>query len=134
MDFSHVDIDQAEVAPIDAENEVEEQIHGSVRRFRRMAGERYFRIPDPVSRMARLHEGLKDITVRLMHLDPPKQFTNGTRREKRTGGGWRYALTSWRKFMKVARINVLDTVHYSFDENDQVLSVERVEPYDRRTH
>ncbi|KAJ0658526.1 hypothetical protein HanOQP8_Chr14g0509201 [Helianthus annuus] len=32
--------------------------------------------------MARLHEGLKDITVRLMHLDPPKQFTNGTRREK----------------------------------------------------
>ncbi|MFS7935518.1 hypothetical protein Hanom_Chr05g00404461 [Helianthus anomalus] len=84
MDFSHVDIDQAKVAPIDAENEVEEQIHGFVRRFSRMAGERYFRIPDPVSQMARLHEGLKDITVRLMHLDPPKQFTNGTRREKRT--------------------------------------------------
>ncbi|KAJ0503110.1 putative transcription factor B3-Domain family [Helianthus annuus] len=82
MDFSHVDIEVPEVAPIDAENEAEGQIHGSVRRFRRMAGERYFRIPDPVSRMARLHEGLKDITVRLMHLDPPKQFTNGTRREK----------------------------------------------------
>ncbi|MFS7980139.1 hypothetical protein Hanom_Chr10g00935841 [Helianthus anomalus] len=84
--------------------------------------------------MARLHEGLKDITVRLMHLDPPKQFSNGTRREKRTQGGWRYALTGWRKFMKAARINVLDTVHYSFDENEQVLSVERVEPYDSRTN
>ncbi|KAJ0585577.1 putative transcription factor B3-Domain family [Helianthus annuus] len=83
VDFSHVDIEVPEVAPIDAENEGEVQIHGSVRRFRRMAGERYFRIPDPVSRMARLHEGLKDITVRLMHLDPPKQFTNGTRREKK---------------------------------------------------
>ncbi|KAJ0662515.1 hypothetical protein HanRHA438_Chr13g0582431 [Helianthus annuus] len=48
-----------------------------------MAGERYFRIPDPVSRMARLHDGLRDITVRIMHFDPPKQFTNGTRREKK---------------------------------------------------
>ncbi|XP_022013686.2 uncharacterized protein LOC110913143 [Helianthus annuus] len=76
MNFPDVDVDQAEVAPIDAEIEVDEQIHGSVRRFSRMAGERYFRIPDPVSRMARLHEGLRDITVRLMHLDPPKQFTN----------------------------------------------------------
>ncbi|XP_035834427.1 uncharacterized protein LOC110884338 [Helianthus annuus] len=83
VDFSDIDIEVPEVAPIDAENEGEVQIHGSVRRFRRMAGERYFRIPDPVSRMARLHEGLKDITVRLMHLDPPKQFTNGTRREKK---------------------------------------------------
>ncbi|KAM0001447.1 putative transcription factor B3-Domain family [Helianthus debilis subsp. tardiflorus] len=158
VDFSHVDIEvvslisfiykllyvnviqficlnlQPEVAPFDAENEDEVQIHASVRRFRRMAGERYFRIPDPVSRMARLHEGLKDITVRLMHIEPPKQFTNGTRREKKTGGGWRYALTGWRKFMKAARINVLDTVHYSFDENEQVLSVERVEPYDSRTN
>ncbi|KAJ0492771.1 putative transcription factor B3-Domain family [Helianthus annuus] len=134
VDFSDIDIEVPEVAPIDAENEGEVQIHGSVRRFRRMAGERYFRIPDPVSRMARLHEGLKDITVRLMHLDPPKQFTNGTRREKKTGGGWRYALTGWKKFMKAARINVLDTVHYSFDENEQVLSVERVEPYDSRTN
>ncbi|MFS7993989.1 hypothetical protein Hanom_Chr12g01100611 [Helianthus anomalus] len=41
------------------------------------------RIPDPVSRMARLDEGLKDITVRLMHLDPPQEFTNGTRRERK---------------------------------------------------
>ncbi|XP_035844125.1 uncharacterized protein LOC110932414 [Helianthus annuus] len=104
MNFPDVDVDEAEVAPIDAENEVDEQIHGCVRHFTRMAGERYFRSPDPVSRMARLDEGLKDITVRLMHLDPPKQFTNGTRREKKRDGGWRYALTSWKKFMKAARI------------------------------
>ncbi|MFS8016967.1 hypothetical protein Hanom_Chr15g01374741 [Helianthus anomalus] len=42
VDFSHLDIEVPEVAPIDAENEGEVQIHGSVRRFRRMAGERYF--------------------------------------------------------------------------------------------
>ncbi|KAF5777752.1 hypothetical protein HanXRQr2_Chr12g0539421 [Helianthus annuus] len=54
-------------------------------------------IADPVSRMARLDEGLKDITVRLMHLDPPQQFTNGTRRERKTDGGFRYALTRWKK-------------------------------------
>ncbi|KAJ0859132.1 putative nucleic acid-binding protein [Helianthus annuus] len=95
-----------EVAPIDVENEVGELIHGGVRRFVRMAGERYFRIPDPVSRMARLDEGLRDITVRLMHLDPPQQFTNGTRRERKSDGGWPYALTSWKKFMKAARIKM----------------------------
>ncbi|KAJ0575314.1 hypothetical protein HanIR_Chr05g0211361 [Helianthus annuus] len=118
---------------MDAKNEVDEQIPGGVRRFVRMAGERYFRIPDPVSRMARLDEGLKDITVRLMHLDPPQQFTNGTRRERKSDGGFRYALTRWKKFMKAARINVRDRVHYSFDENDQVLSVELVVPYVRRS-
>ncbi|MFS8008551.1 putative DNA-binding pseudobarrel domain superfamily [Helianthus anomalus] len=96
----------ADVAPIDAENEVDEQIHGGVRRFVRMAGDRYFSIPGPVSRIARLVEGLKDITVRLMHLDPPQEFTNGTRRERKTDGGWRYALTSWKKFMKAARMTV----------------------------
>ncbi|KAF5791590.1 hypothetical protein HanXRQr2_Chr09g0396531 [Helianthus annuus] len=90
---------KAEVAPTDVENEVAEQIHGGIRLFVRMAGERYFRIPDPVSRMARLDEGLRDITVRLMHLDPPQQFTNGTRRERKSDGGWRYALTGWKKFM-----------------------------------
>ncbi|KAM0014316.1 putative DNA-binding pseudobarrel domain superfamily [Helianthus debilis subsp. tardiflorus] len=99
-----------------------------------MAGERYFRIPDPVSRMARLDEGLRDITVRLMHLDPPQQFTNGTRCEIKSNGGWRYALTSWKTFMKTARIKVGDTVHYSFVENDQVLSVDLVVPYVRRSH
>ncbi|KAJ0764919.1 hypothetical protein HanPI659440_Chr08g0297571 [Helianthus annuus] len=134
MKFPDVDVDEADVAPIDAENEVDEQIHGDVRRFVRMAGDHYFRIPDPVSRMARLDEGLKDITVRLMHLDPPQEFTNGTRRERKTDGGWRYALTSWKKFMKAARINVLDKVHYSFDENEQVLSVELVEPFVRHSH
>ncbi|KAM0045531.1 putative DNA-binding pseudobarrel domain superfamily [Helianthus debilis subsp. tardiflorus] len=87
--------------------------------------------------MARLHEGLKDLTVRFLHLDPPIQITNGTRRERRERRGktgFRYALTSWRKFMKAARIKVRDQVHFSFDENEQVLSVERVVPYVRRTN
>ncbi|XP_022003222.2 uncharacterized protein LOC110900650 [Helianthus annuus] len=86
INFPDVDVDQVEASPIDAENEADDQIDGYVRRFSRfsrMAGERYFRIPDPVSRMARLHDGLRDITVRIMHFDPPKQFTNGTRREKK---------------------------------------------------
>ncbi|MFS7914138.1 hypothetical protein Hanom_Chr02g00149851 [Helianthus anomalus] len=126
---------QIEVAPIDVENEVEEQIHGGVTRFVRTAGEDYFRIPDPVSRMANLHEGLKDLTIKFLHLDPPLQITNGTRRERRTNGrGYRYALTSWKKFMKAARIKVRDQVHYSFDENEQVLSIERVVPYVNRSN
>ncbi|KAJ0554169.1 putative transcription factor B3-Domain family [Helianthus annuus] len=136
MDFSDVEIDEAEVAPVDVENENDEEIHGGVKKFVRMAGEDHFRIPDPVSRMARLHEGLKDLTVRFLHLDPPMQITNGTRREgreRRGKTGFRYALTSWKKFMKAARINVCDQVHFSFDENDQVLSVERVVPYVRPT-
>ncbi|KAJ0434568.1 hypothetical protein HanPSC8_Chr17g0781051 [Helianthus annuus] len=139
MSFPDLDVDeilnlQAEVAPIDAVNDVDEQIHGGVRRFVRMAGEHYFRLPDPVSRMAKLDEGLKDITVRLMHLDPAQQFTNGTRRERNNEEGFRYALTRWKKFMKFARIKVCDSVHYSFDENDQVLSVEKVAPYVRLSH
>ncbi|KAJ0495480.1 putative nucleic acid-binding, replication factor A [Helianthus annuus] len=75
-----------------------------------MAGEDHFRIPDPVSRMARLHEGLKDLTVRFSHLDPPLQITHGTRRERRERkgkAGFRYALTSWKKFMKAGRIKLL---------------------------
>ncbi|KAJ0530288.1 hypothetical protein HanHA89_Chr10g0387871 [Helianthus annuus] len=64
ISYPDVDVDEAEVAPVDAENEVEEQIHGGVSRFVRMAGEDYFRIPDPVSRMAKLDEGLKDLTIR----------------------------------------------------------------------
>ncbi|KAJ0820255.1 putative transcription factor B3-Domain family [Helianthus annuus] len=91
----------AEAAPIDTENEADDQIGGSVRRFSRMAGERYFRIPDPVSRMARLHEGLRDITVKLMHFDPPKQFTNGTRRKKKN-----------RRRLAI-RVNQLQEVHES---------------------
>ncbi|KAJ0441653.1 putative transcription factor B3-Domain family [Helianthus annuus] len=101
MNFPDVDVDQAEAAPIDTENEADDQIGGSVRRFSRMAGERYFRIPDPVSRMARLHEGLRDITVKLMHFDPPKQFTNGTRRKKKN-----------RRRLAI-RVNQLQEVHES---------------------
>ncbi|MFS7975899.1 hypothetical protein Hanom_Chr10g00886031 [Helianthus anomalus] len=83
--------------------------------------------------MAKLDEGLKDLTIRFLHLDPPLQITNGTRRERRSNGrGFRYALTYWKKFMKAARIKVRDQVHYCFDENEQVLSVERVVPYVRR--
>ncbi|KAJ0933624.1 hypothetical protein HanRHA438_Chr03g0098271 [Helianthus annuus] len=116
MDFSDVEIDEAEVAPVDVENENDEEIHGGVKKFVRMAGEDHFRIPDPVSRMARLHEGLKDLTVRFLHLDPPMQITNGTRRERRERRGkaaFRYALTSWKKFMKAARINVRDQLHFN---------------------
>ncbi|KAJ0930257.1 hypothetical protein HanPSC8_Chr04g0147261 [Helianthus annuus] len=103
----NLDFHEIEVAPIDVDNEVEEQIHGGVTRFVRTAGEDYFRIPDHVSRMARLHEGLKDLTINFLHLDPPMQITNGTRRERRTNGrGYRYALTSWKKFMKAAQIKV----------------------------
>ncbi|KAJ0905961.1 hypothetical protein HanPSC8_Chr07g0300071 [Helianthus annuus] len=83
--------------------------------------------------MAKLDLGLKDITVRLLNRDPPEQFTNGTRRERKHEG-FRYALTRWSKFMKSARIKVRDTVHYSFDENEQVLSVEKVVPYVRRSN
>ncbi|KAJ0753440.1 putative transcription factor B3-Domain family [Helianthus annuus] len=128
MNFPDVEVDEADVTPIDAVNDVDEQPDGGVLQFVRMAGQHYFRLPDPVSRMARLDEGLKDITVRLMHLDPPQQFTNGTRRERNNESGFRYALTRWSKFMKSARIKVGDTVHFSFDENDQVLSVEKVVP------
>ncbi|KAJ0438619.1 hypothetical protein HanHA300_Chr16g0616121 [Helianthus annuus] len=82
MNFPDVDVDKVVVAPIDSVNDVYEQPNGSVHRFVRIAGE-YFRLPDPVSRMAKLDEGLKDITIRLMHRDPPEQFTKGTRRERK---------------------------------------------------
>ncbi|KAJ0795344.1 putative transcription factor B3-Domain family [Helianthus annuus] len=133
--YPNLDFHEIEVAPIDVDNEVEEQIHGGVTRFVRTAGEDYFRIPDHVSRMARLHEGLKDLTINFLHLDPPMQITNGTRRERRTNGrGYRYALTSWKKFMKAAQIKVRDEVHFSFDENEQVLTIERVVPYVNRSN
>ncbi|KAJ0539401.1 putative nucleic acid-binding protein [Helianthus annuus] len=107
INYPDVDVDEAEVAPVDVENEIDEHIHGGVTRFVRSAGEDYFRIPDSVSRMAKLDEGLKDLTIRLLHMDPPLQITNGTRRERRSNGrGFRYALTSWKKFMKAARIKV----------------------------
>ncbi|KAJ0907311.1 hypothetical protein HanRHA438_Chr07g0297391 [Helianthus annuus] len=83
--------------------------------------------------MAKLDLGLKDITVRLLNHDPPVQFTNGTRCERKRKG-FRYALSRWSKFMKTAGIKVRDTVDYSFDENEQVLSVEKVVPYVRRSN
>ncbi|KAM0070733.1 hypothetical protein Hdeb2414_s0001g00016601 [Helianthus debilis subsp. tardiflorus] len=133
MNLPDVDVDEALVAPIDSVNDVYEQPHGRVHRFVHMAGE-YFRLPDPVSRMAKLDEALKDITVRLMHRDPPEQFINGTRRERKgEGEDFRYALTCWSKFMRFTGIKVRDTIHYSFNENEQVLSVEKVVPYVRRS-
>ncbi|KAJ0481883.1 hypothetical protein HanOQP8_Chr13g0488981 [Helianthus annuus] len=105
INYPDLDADEVEVAPLDAENELDEHIDGGVTRFVCMVGEDYFRIPDHVSRKAKLHEGLKDLTIRFLHMDPPLQITNGTRREKRTNGrGYRYALTCWKKFMKAARI------------------------------
>ncbi|KAJ0787388.1 putative nucleic acid-binding, replication factor A [Helianthus annuus] len=107
INYPDVDADEAEVPPLDAENEPDEHIDGCVTTFVRMAGEDYFRIPDPVSRKARLDEGLKDLNIRFLHMDPPLQITNGTRREKRPNGrGYRYALTCWKKFMKAARIKM----------------------------
>ncbi|KAM0061957.1 hypothetical protein Hdeb2414_s0004g00142331 [Helianthus debilis subsp. tardiflorus] len=42
MNFPDVDVDEADVAPIDAVNDVDEQPEGGVRRFVRMVGEHYF--------------------------------------------------------------------------------------------
>ncbi|KAM0038358.1 hypothetical protein Hdeb2414_s0013g00413891 [Helianthus debilis subsp. tardiflorus] len=125
--FLDVDVDVPVVAPIDVVNEIYEEPHSRVHWFSRMAGPD-FMLPDRVSEMAKLNLGLKDITVRLLNQDPPVQFTNGTKRE-RTCKGFRYALRRWLKFMKTAGIKVRDTVDYSFDENEQVLSVEKVVPY-----
>ncbi|KAF5811374.1 hypothetical protein HanXRQr2_Chr04g0180681 [Helianthus annuus] len=85
----------------------------------------YFRLPDDVSRKAKLDLGLKNITIRLLHLNPQKDFPNGMGREKRVKG-YRYALRRWSRFMNIAGIKVGDTVYFCFDEIEQVLSVERV--------
>ncbi|MFS7913801.1 hypothetical protein Hanom_Chr02g00145981 [Helianthus anomalus] len=119
----------ADIAPIDYVQDVDprpvaEQANGHIIRFVRMAAD-YFRLPDDVSRKAKLDLGLKNITVRLLHLNPQKEFPNGTRREKR-GKGYRYALTRWSRFMNIAGIKVGDTVYFCFHEIEQVLSVERV--------
>ncbi|KAM0041455.1 putative transcription factor B3-Domain family [Helianthus debilis subsp. tardiflorus] len=112
---------------LDALNEIYEELHCRVYRFSHIAGTD-FMLPDRVSEMAKLNLCLKDITARLLNLEPPVQFTNVTRRE-RTQNGFRYALRRWSKFMKTAGIKVRDTVDYYFDENEQVLSVEKVVPY-----
>ncbi|KAJ0494872.1 hypothetical protein HanIR_Chr12g0602391 [Helianthus annuus] len=123
--FLDVEVDVPLLPPIDAVNEIYEEPHSRVYRFSRIAVQM---LPDRVSEMAKLNLCLKDITVRLLNREPPVQFTNGTRRE-RTHNGFRYALRRWSKFMKTAGIKVRDTVDYYFDENEQVLSVEKVVPY-----
>ncbi|KAM0071483.1 putative DNA-binding pseudobarrel domain superfamily [Helianthus debilis subsp. tardiflorus] len=90
------------------------------------------RLPDDVSRKAKLNLGLKNITIRLLHLNPQKEFPNGTRREKRVKG-YRYALRRWSRFMNIAGIKVGDTVYFCFDETEQVLSVEKVVPHVSRS-
>ena len=82
--------------------------------------------------MAKLDSDLKPITIRLLHLTQQEEFTNRTRREKR-GEGFRYALCKWSRFMKRARVNEGDMVHFSFDETHQVLNVELVVPHKRST-
>uniref|UniRef100_A0A251STC4 Putative DNA-binding pseudobarrel domain-containing protein n=1 Tax=Helianthus annuus TaxID=4232 RepID=A0A251STC4_HELAN len=121
------------VAHIDAVEEptIDEQQDGRVYKFVRMAS-KDFRLPDNVSRIAKLDSDLKPMTVRLLHLTEQEEFTNRTRREKR-GEGFRYALCKWSRFMKRARINEGDTVHFSFDETHQVLNVELVVPHKRST-
>ncbi|KAJ0575889.1 putative transcription factor B3-Domain family [Helianthus annuus] len=104
-----VNVDVPLVPPIDAVNEIYEEPHSRVYRFSRIVGTD-FMLPDRVSEMAKLNICLKDITVRLLNLEPPVQFTNGTRRE-RTHNGFRYALRRWSKFMKTAGIkDVVDDV------------------------
>ncbi|KAF5772855.1 hypothetical protein HanXRQr2_Chr13g0582111 [Helianthus annuus] len=107
------------VPPIDALNEIYEEPHSRVYRFSRTVGTDFI-LPDRVSEMAKLNICLKDITVRLLNLEPPLQFTNGTRRE-RTHNGFRYALTRCSKFMKTAGIkDVVD------DVNDTILAIKEV--------
>ncbi|KAF5760511.1 hypothetical protein HanXRQr2_Chr16g0754371 [Helianthus annuus] len=58
-----------------------------------------FRLPDNVSRIAKLDSDLKPMTVRLLHLTKQEEFTNRTKREKR-GEGFCYALCKWSRFMQ----------------------------------
>ncbi|KAJ0608031.1 putative transcription factor B3-Domain family [Helianthus annuus] len=131
MNFGDVHVDDADIPRIDYVQDVAlpvvaEQANEHIIRFVRTAAD-YFRLPDDVSRKAKLDFGLKSITIRLLHLNPHKEFPNGTRREKR-GKGYRYALKRWSRFMNIAGIKVGETVYFCFDETEQVLSVERVVP------
>ncbi|XP_035832671.1 uncharacterized protein LOC118481328 [Helianthus annuus] len=129
MNFDHVHVDDVDIAPIDSLQDlpptaVAEQATGHIIRFVRMAAD-YFRLPDDVSIKAKLDLGVKSITIRLLHLNPQKEFPNGTIRQARLEG-YCYALSSWSRLMNIAGIKVGDTVYFCFDETEQVLSVERV--------
>ncbi|XP_035832885.1 uncharacterized protein LOC118481757 [Helianthus annuus] len=129
MNFDHVHVDDVDIAPIDSLQDlpptaVAEQATGHIIRFVRMAAD-YFRLPDDVSIKAKLDLGVKSITIRLLHLNPQKEFPNGTIRQARLEG-YCYALSSWSRLMNIAGIKVGDTVYFCFDKTEQVLSVERV--------
>ncbi|MFS7961178.1 hypothetical protein Hanom_Chr08g00711751 [Helianthus anomalus] len=89
------------------------------------------RLPDDVSAKAKLHLSLKNITIRLMHVSPLIEFSNGTRRETKDKG-YGYGLKRWSTCMNTAGIEVGDMVYFCFDELEQVLIVERVVPHVRR--
>ncbi|KAJ0806285.1 hypothetical protein HanPI659440_Chr02g0087791 [Helianthus annuus] len=140
MNFHDVHVDEADVEPLnivkdgtpisDDQPAVAEQQGGRYIRFVCTAA-KYFRLPDDVSAKAKLHLSLKNITIRLMHVSPPIEFTNGTIRETKEKG-YGYALKRWSTFMNTAGIEVGDMVYFCFDELEQVLIVERVVPHVRR--
>ncbi|MFS7938182.1 hypothetical protein Hanom_Chr05g00436391 [Helianthus anomalus] len=131
MNFHDVHVDEVNVAPLNVEKDgtpisddqptVAEQQGGGYIRFVCTAA-KYF---------TKLHSSLKNITIRLIHVSPPIEFTNGTRREtKEKGDG--YALKRWSTCMNTADVEVGDMVYFCFDELEQVLIVERVVPHVRR--
>ncbi|MFS7930031.1 putative transcription factor B3-Domain family [Helianthus anomalus] len=132
MKFDDVHVDEVDVAPLNfiidgtpisddqpavAEHEGGRYIH--------------FRLPDDVSAKAKLQLSLKNITIRLMHVSPPIEFTNGTRRETKDKG-YGYGLKRWSTCINTAGLEVGDMVQFCFDELEQVLIVERVVPHVRR--
>ncbi|KAJ0884188.1 putative DNA-binding pseudobarrel domain superfamily [Helianthus annuus] len=115
MKFDDVHVDEVDVAPLnciidgtpisDDQPAVAEQEGGRYIRFVCTTA-KYFRLPDDISAKAKLHLTLKNITIRLMHVSPPIEFTNGTRRETKEKG-YGYALKRWSTFMNTAGIEIL---------------------------
>ncbi|MFS8004444.1 putative transcription factor B3-Domain family [Helianthus anomalus] len=132
MKFDDVHVDEVDVAPlnfiIDGTPISEDQPAVA-----QQEGGRYirFRFSDDVSAKAKLHLSLKNITIKLMHVSPPIEFTNGTRRETKDKG-YGYGLKRCSTCMNTAGIEVGDMVYFCFDELEQVLIVERVVPRVRR--